>query len=101
MQVVTSDWGCSELCSHHLPPARGSSDCLGPIPGWAAWLRVLHTGYGGRGKGRLGETLFLIFPRYTGKRSTSNMVIVEVSLLSGFVLAPGSRMSVRSLELGW
>ncbi|NWZ47531.1 A2ML1 protein, partial [Haliaeetus albicilla] len=39
--------------------------------------------------------------RYTGKRSTSNMVIVEVSLLSGFVLAPESRMSVRSLESGW
>ncbi|NXX86073.1 A2ML1 protein, partial [Urocolius indicus] len=37
--------------------------------------------------------------RYTGKRSTSNMVIVEVSLLSGFVLAPGSVISVRSLEL--
>ncbi|NXS98378.1 A2ML1 protein, partial [Jacana jacana] len=37
--------------------------------------------------------------RYTGKRSTSNMVIVEVTLLSGFVLAPGSGMSVRSLEL--
>ncbi|NXO51476.1 A2ML1 protein, partial [Aramus guarauna] len=36
--------------------------------------------------------------RYTGKRSTSSMVIVEVSLLSGFVLAPGSGMSVRSLE---
>ncbi|KAF1402138.1 Alpha-2-macroglobulin-like protein 1, partial [Spheniscus mendiculus] len=36
--------------------------------------------------------------RYTGKRSTSNMVIVEVSLLSGFILAPGSGMSVRSLE---
>ncbi|NWX05020.1 A2ML1 protein, partial [Caloenas nicobarica] len=36
--------------------------------------------------------------RYTGKRSTSGMVIVEVSLLSGFVLAPGSQMSVRSLE---
>ncbi|NXJ53296.1 A2ML1 protein, partial [Spizaetus tyrannus] len=39
--------------------------------------------------------------RYTGKRSTSNMVIVEVSLLSGFILAPESRMSVRSLESGW
>ncbi|NXN54236.1 A2ML1 protein, partial [Rynchops niger] len=38
--------------------------------------------------------------RYTGKRSTSNMVIVEISLLSGFVLAPGSVMPVRSLELG-
>ncbi|KFZ45384.1 Alpha-2-macroglobulin-like 1, partial [Antrostomus carolinensis] len=36
--------------------------------------------------------------RYTGKRSTSSMVIVEVSLLSGFVLAPGSGMSVRRLE---
>ncbi|XP_010179777.1 PREDICTED: alpha-2-macroglobulin-like protein 1 [Mesitornis unicolor] len=33
--------------------------------------------------------------RYTGKRSTSNMVIVEVSLLSGFVLAPGSGMSLQ------
>nr|XP_009936164.1 PREDICTED: alpha-2-macroglobulin-like protein 1 [Opisthocomus hoazin] len=33
--------------------------------------------------------------RYTGKRSTSSMVIVEVSLLSGFVLAPGSGMSLQ------
>ncbi|XP_069721408.1 alpha-2-macroglobulin-like protein 1 [Phaenicophaeus curvirostris] len=33
--------------------------------------------------------------RYNGKRSTSNMVIVEVSLLSGFVLAPGSEMSMQ------
>ncbi|PKK22305.1 alpha-2-macroglobulin-like protein 1 [Columba livia] len=33
--------------------------------------------------------------RYTGKRATSGMVIVEVSLLSGFVLAPGSQMSLQ------
>ncbi|XP_054019892.1 alpha-2-macroglobulin-like protein 1 [Dryobates pubescens] len=33
--------------------------------------------------------------RYTGKRSIFNMVIVEVSLLSGFDLAPGSRMSLQ------
>ncbi|XP_009071666.1 PREDICTED: alpha-2-macroglobulin-like protein 1 [Acanthisitta chloris] len=33
--------------------------------------------------------------RYTGKRSISNMVIVEVSLPTGFVLTPGSGMSVR------
>ncbi|KAM9388182.1 alpha-2-macroglobulin-like protein 1 [Phaethornis superciliosus] len=33
--------------------------------------------------------------RYTGKRSTSNMVIMEVSLLSGFILAPGSGMSLQ------
>ncbi|XP_009465518.1 PREDICTED: alpha-2-macroglobulin-like protein 1 [Nipponia nippon] len=33
--------------------------------------------------------------RYTGKRSTSNMVIVEMSLLSGFILAPGSGMSLQ------
>ncbi|XP_009957325.1 PREDICTED: alpha-2-macroglobulin-like protein 1 [Leptosomus discolor] len=33
--------------------------------------------------------------RYTGKRSTSNMVVVEVSLLSGFVLASGSVMSLQ------
>ncbi|NXO11614.1 A2ML1 protein, partial [Oriolus oriolus] len=34
--------------------------------------------------------------RYNGKKSTSNMVILEVSLLTGFALAPGSGMSVRS-----
>ncbi|XP_010020446.1 PREDICTED: alpha-2-macroglobulin-like protein 1 [Nestor notabilis] len=33
--------------------------------------------------------------RYTGKRSISSMVIVEVSLLSGFILAPGSAMSLQ------
>ncbi|NWI69937.1 A2ML1 protein, partial [Todus mexicanus] len=38
--------------------------------------------------------------RYTAKRPISNMVIVEVSLLSGFVLASGSGMSVRNLESG-
>lgn len=71
-------------------------------PGWAAWLRALHTGDGGGRKGKLGETLFLIFsPRYNGKKSTSNMVILEVSLLTGFALAPGSGMSVRNVESGW
>ncbi|NXA85940.1 A2ML1 protein, partial [Melanocharis versteri] len=34
--------------------------------------------------------------RYNGKKSTSNMVILEVSLLTGYALAPGSGMSVRS-----
>ncbi|NWW27654.1 A2ML1 protein, partial [Falcunculus frontatus] len=34
--------------------------------------------------------------RYNGKKSTSNMVILEVSLLTGFALASGSGMSVRS-----
>ncbi|XP_061863725.1 alpha-2-macroglobulin-like protein 1 [Colius striatus] len=33
-----------------------------------------------------------ILASYTGSRVTSNMVIVEVSLLSGFVLSPGSKM---------
>ncbi|XP_021250061.1 alpha-2-macroglobulin-like protein 1 isoform X3 [Numida meleagris] len=33
-----------------------------------------------------------ILASYIGSRVTSNMVIMEVSLLSGFVLAPGSRM---------
>uniref|UniRef100_G1NME9 Alpha-2-macroglobulin like 1 n=1 Tax=Meleagris gallopavo TaxID=9103 RepID=G1NME9_MELGA len=33
-----------------------------------------------------------ILASYTGSRGTSNMVIMEVSLLSGFVLARGSRM---------
>lgn len=61
LQIVTSDWGCSGQCSHHLPSVRGSGGCLCPGPGWAAWLRVLHAGYGGGGKGKLGETLFLIF----------------------------------------
>ncbi|NXO64090.1 A2ML1 protein, partial [Phainopepla nitens] len=36
--------------------------------------------------------------RYNGKKSTSNMVILEVSLPTGFALAPGSGMSVRSVE---
>ncbi|KFQ99024.1 Alpha-2-macroglobulin-like 1, partial [Nipponia nippon] len=40
-----------------------------------------------------------ILASYIGSRVTSNMVIVEVSLLSGFVLAPRSRMLVRTLEL--
>ncbi|NXT41696.1 A2ML1 protein, partial [Pelecanoides urinatrix] len=39
-----------------------------------------------------------ILASYIGSRVTSNMVIVEVSLLSGFVLAPGSRLLVRNLE---
>ncbi|NXM95690.1 A2ML1 protein, partial [Sylvia borin] len=38
--------------------------------------------------------------RYNGKKSTSNMVILEVSLLTGFALAPGSEVSVRSVESG-
>ncbi|NWU83573.1 A2ML1 protein, partial [Onychorhynchus coronatus] len=33
--------------------------------------------------------------RYNGKKSTSNMVILEVSLPTGFVLAPGSGMSLQ------
>ncbi|NXW87670.1 A2ML1 protein, partial [Alopecoenas beccarii] len=47
------------------------------------------------------DTRFLnirILASYIGSRVTSNMVIVEVSLLSGFILAPGSRMLVRTLE---
>ncbi|NXK50749.1 A2ML1 protein, partial [Chauna torquata] len=39
-----------------------------------------------------------IIVSYIGSRVTSNMVIVEVSLLSGFILDPGSRMLVRSME---
>ncbi|NXL66192.1 A2ML1 protein, partial [Chordeiles acutipennis] len=39
-----------------------------------------------------------ILASYIGSRVTSNMVIMEVSLLSGFILAPGSRMLVRTLE---
>lgn len=46
---------------HPLHPVRGSSDCPGPSPGWAAWLRALHTGAGGKGKGKLGEIIFLMF----------------------------------------
>ncbi|XP_041270009.1 alpha-2-macroglobulin-like protein 1 [Onychostruthus taczanowskii] len=33
--------------------------------------------------------------RYNGKKSTSNMVILEVSLLTGFALAPGSGLSLQ------
>ncbi|XP_009697440.1 PREDICTED: alpha-2-macroglobulin-like protein 1, partial [Cariama cristata] len=36
-----------------------------------------------------------ILTSYIGSRVTSNMVIVEVSLLSGFILAPRSRMSLE------
>nr|XP_013811703.1 PREDICTED: alpha-2-macroglobulin-like protein 1 [Apteryx mantelli mantelli] len=36
---------------------------------------------------------------YTGNRATSNMVIVEVSLLSGFILAAGSRTSLQHWHL--
>ncbi|XP_064377478.1 alpha-2-macroglobulin-like protein 1 [Dromaius novaehollandiae] len=36
-----------------------------------------------------------ILVSYVGSRVTSNMVIVEVSLLSGFILAPGSRMLLQ------
>lgn len=79
---------------------RGSSNCLGHSPGWASWLRVLHTGYGHGGKEELGELCLIFSLRYIGKRAISSMVIVEVSLLSGFVLAPGSGMPVRSLESG-
>ncbi|NXD67613.1 A2ML1 protein, partial [Eolophus roseicapillus] len=39
-----------------------------------------------------------ILTSYIGSRVTSNMVILEVSLLSGFVLAPRSRMLVRTLK---
>ncbi|KAJ7419867.1 alpha-2-macroglobulin-like protein 1 [Willisornis vidua] len=39
-------------------------------------------------------TLF-IDVRYNGKKSTSSMVILEVSLLTGFILAPGSGMSLQ------
>ncbi|NXJ05383.1 A2ML1 protein, partial [Odontophorus gujanensis] len=39
-----------------------------------------------------------ILASYTGSRVTSNMVVMEVSLLSGFVLAPGSSKLVRSME---
>ncbi|NWW35323.1 A2ML1 protein, partial [Panurus biarmicus] len=38
--------------------------------------------------------------RYNGKKSTSNMVILEVSLLTGFALSPGPGVSVRSAESG-
>uniref|UniRef100_A0A8C4TTQ5 Alpha-macroglobulin receptor-binding domain-containing protein n=1 Tax=Falco tinnunculus TaxID=100819 RepID=A0A8C4TTQ5_FALTI len=37
------------------------------------------------------------FSSYIGSRVTSNMVILEVSLLSGFVLAPRSRMLRRTI----
>ncbi|NXG51587.1 A2ML1 protein, partial [Psilopogon haemacephalus] len=39
-----------------------------------------------------------ILTSYIGSRVTSNMVIVEVSLLSGFILAPRSRKLVRTLQ---
>lgn len=44
------------------------------------------------------QTFWLFLLSYIGNRVTSNMVIVEVSLLSGFVQTPGSKMLVRTLE---
>lgn len=61
------------------------------------WWR--EEGVGGQyfHRGRPSDSFFFFFS-YIGSRVTSNMVIVEVSLLSGFILAPGSRMLVRTLE---
>ncbi|NXV09330.1 A2ML1 protein, partial [Cettia cetti] len=39
-----------------------------------------------------------ILASYIGSRVTSNMVIIEVSLLSGFIMTSRSRMSVRTSE---
>uniref|UniRef100_A0A8B9PFZ2 Alpha-macroglobulin-like TED domain-containing protein n=1 Tax=Apteryx owenii TaxID=8824 RepID=A0A8B9PFZ2_APTOW len=52
----------------------------------------------GRGNWERPSDSLIFFLSYAGSRVTSNMVIVEVSLLSGFILAPESRMLVRSLE---
>ncbi|KFO87723.1 Alpha-2-macroglobulin-like 1, partial [Buceros rhinoceros silvestris] len=46
-----------------------------------------------------GHVIVHILASYIGSRVVSNMVIVEVSLLSGFALAPRSRMLVRTSEL--
>lgn len=99
VEVVTSDLGCSQQCSSCLPHEREQQ-----LPWPQSWLGFLalglHTGHGDGGKEELGELCLIFSLRYIGKRAISSMVIVEVSLLSGFVLAPGSGMPVRSLESG-
>lgn len=60
------------------------------------WWR--EGGLGGHYSHRVRPSDCFFFFSYIGSRVTSNMVIVEVSLLSGFVLAPRSRMLVRTLE---
>lgn len=74
------------LCSH---PSWG-------IPG---------SGHGGGGKRGWEGTILtesdlclFFFSSYIGNRVISNMVIIEVSLLSGFIMTSRSRMLVRTLE---
>ncbi|XP_038270167.2 alpha-2-macroglobulin-like protein 1 [Dermochelys coriacea] len=50
-------------------------------------------------KGDMRVVTVRIHVRYIGSRVTSNMVIVEVSLLSGFSLTSGSRTSLQSRPL--
>lgn len=70
--------------------------CLaqGPVHRVWWWREV---GLGGHYSHRVRPSDCFFFS-YIGSRVTSNMVIMEVSLLSGFILAPGSRMLVRTLE---
>lgn len=59
---------------------------------------LLEGGLGGHCSYRARPSDCFFFSSYTGSRVTSNMAILEVPLLSGFVLAPRSRMLVRTLE---
>ncbi|OXB56300.1 hypothetical protein ASZ78_002125 [Callipepla squamata] len=63
-----------------------------------AFSRRVNTELANCGQANTHGLTVRILASYTGSRVTSNMVIMEVSLLSGFVLAPGSRMLVRSME---
>ena len=60
------------------------------------WWR--EEGLGGHYSHRVRPSDCFFFFSYIGSRVTSNMVIVEVSLLSGFILTPRSRVLVRTSE---
>lgn len=66
------------------------------------WLRVWwwrEGVLGGHCPHRVRPSVCFSFSSYIGSRVTSNMVIIEVSLLSGFVMTSRSRTLVRTLEL--
>lgn len=65
------------------------------------WLRVWwwrEGVLGGHYPQRVRTSVCFFFSSYIGSRVTSNMVIIEVSLLSGFVMTSRSRILVRTLE---
>uniref|UniRef100_A0A8C3JUK9 Alpha-macroglobulin-like TED domain-containing protein n=1 Tax=Calidris pygmaea TaxID=425635 RepID=A0A8C3JUK9_9CHAR len=100
-QVLVQGWGRKVLatsCKREqwlvCPQSRVS--CLAQGPACRVWWWK-EGELGGHYSYRVRPSDSFFFS-YIGSRVTSNMAIVEVSLLSGFMLAPRSRMLVRTLE---